>query len=40
MFNKVDYVMVNVSDISHSVAFYRNTLGLALKFESSGWSEF
>jgi lactoylglutathione lyase len=40
MFSKVDYVMVNVSDMSRSVAFYRDTLGLALKFESPGWSEF
>ena len=40
MFSKVDYVMVNVSDMSRSVAFYRDTLGLRLKFESPGWSEF
>jgi len=40
MFSKVDYVMVNVSDMRTSVAFYRDTLGLALKFESPGWSEF
>ena len=40
MFSKVDYVMVNVSDMGRSVAFYRDTLGLALKFESPGWSEF
>jgi lactoylglutathione lyase len=40
MFSKVDYVIVNVSDMSRSVAFYRDTLGLALKFESPGWSEF
>jgi lactoylglutathione lyase len=40
MFSKVDYVMVNVSDMSRSVAFYRDVLGLALKFESPGWSEF
>ena len=40
MFSKVDYVMVNVSDMRKSVAFYRDTLGLALKFESPGWSEF
>jgi lactoylglutathione lyase len=32
--------MVNVSDMSRSVAFYRDTLGLSLKFESPGWSEF
>jgi lactoylglutathione lyase len=40
MFTKVDYVMVNVSDMVRSVAFYRDTLGLPLKFESPGWSEF
>ncbi|PWT91059.1 MAG: hypothetical protein C5B54_06090 [Acidobacteria bacterium] len=40
MFNKVDYIMVNVSDMGRSVAFYRNVLGLSLKFESPGWSEF
>jgi lactoylglutathione lyase len=40
MFSKVDYVMVNVSDMSRSVAFYRDVLGLPLKFESPGWSEF
>src|SRR5262249_53335869 len=40
MFSKVDYVMVNVSDMSRSVAFYRDVLGLKLKFESPGWSEF
>ena len=40
MFSKVDYVMVRVSDMRRSVAFYRDTLGLPLKFESPGWSEF
>jgi lactoylglutathione lyase len=40
MFSKVDYVMVMVSDMRRSVAFYRDTLGLRLKFESPGWSEF
>jgi lactoylglutathione lyase len=40
MFAKVDYVMVHVSDMHRSVAFYRDTLGLRLKFESPGWSEF
>jgi lactoylglutathione lyase len=40
MFSKVDYVMVNVSDMRRSVLFYRDTLGLKLKFESPGWSEF
>jgi lactoylglutathione lyase len=40
MFSRVDYVMVNVSDMSRSVAFYRDILGLPLKFESPAWSEF
>jgi lactoylglutathione lyase len=40
MFNKVDYVMVNVSDMNRSVAFYGDTLGLSVKFESPSWSEF
>jgi lactoylglutathione lyase len=40
MFGKVDYIMVNVSDMRLSVAFYRDTLGLRLKFESPGWTEF
>jgi lactoylglutathione lyase len=40
MFSKVDYIMVNVLDMSRSVAFYRDILGLSLKFESPGWSEF
>jgi lactoylglutathione lyase len=40
MFSKVDYIMVNVADMSRSVAFYRDVIGLPLKFESPGWSEF
>jgi lactoylglutathione lyase len=40
MFSKVDYIMVNVSEMGRSVAFYRDTLGLTLKVESPGWSEF
>jgi hypothetical protein len=40
MFAKVDYIMVNVSDMSRSVAFYRDVLGLPLQFQSAGWSEF
>lgn len=40
MFSKVDYIMVNVSDMGRSVAFYRDTLGLPLKFQSPGWTEF
>lgn len=40
IFSKVDYIKVNVSDMSRSVAFYRDVLGLSLRFESPGWSEF
>ena len=32
--------MIFVSDMSRSVAFYRDVLGIPLKFESPGWSEF
>jgi lactoylglutathione lyase len=32
--------MVNVSDMCRSVAFYRDILGLPLKFESPAWTEF
>jgi lactoylglutathione lyase len=32
--------MVTVSDMTRSIRFYRDTLGLTLKFESPEWSEF
>lgn len=37
---KVDCAVVFVSDMKRAVAFYRDALGLPLKFESPGWSEF
>ena len=37
---KLNYAIVFVSDMSKSVAFYRDTLGLPLKFESPQWTEF
>ena len=40
MFNEVHYIMVTVSDMKRSIEFYRDKLGLPLKFESPGWSEF
>ncbi len=40
MFKQVDYVMVSVSDMARSVEFYRDKLGLQLKFESKDWTEF
>ena len=37
---RVNYAIVFVSDMKRSVSFYRDVLGLPLKFESPGWSEF
>jgi lactoylglutathione lyase len=40
MFKKLDYVMVIVSDMNRSVEFYRDKLGIPLKFQSQDWTEF
>ncbi|MEW6208983.1 MAG: VOC family protein [Acidobacteriota bacterium] len=40
MLRQVDYVIVMVSDMARSIEFYRDKLGLALKFESKEWTEF
>ena len=40
MFKQADYVMVTVSDMARSLKFYRDVLGLELKFGSKEWSEF
>jgi lactoylglutathione lyase len=40
MFSNIDYAMIIVSDMARSVEFYRDQLGLTLKFESPDWSEF
>jgi lactoylglutathione lyase len=37
---RVNYAIVFVSDMQRSVSFYRDVLGLPLKFESPEWSEF
>jgi len=37
---KIDYTIVFVSDMKRSVEFYRDVLGLPLKFESPDWTEF
>jgi lactoylglutathione lyase len=37
---RVNYAIVFVSEMKRSVAFYRDILGLPLKFESPGWTEF
>ena len=37
---RLNYAIVFVSDMKRSVSFYRDALGLALRFESPGWTEF
>ena len=37
---RIDYAIVFVSDMSRSVAFYRDIVGLPLKFETPHWTEF
>ncbi len=40
MFKQIDYTMVMVSDMARSIEFYRDKLGIPLKFESPDWTEF
>lgn len=37
---RLSYAIVFVSDMKRSVAFYRDVIGLPLKFDSPEWSEF
>jgi lactoylglutathione lyase len=37
---KLNYVIKFVGDMDRAVRFYRDVLGLPLKFQSPGWSEF
>ena len=37
---KLNYVIEFVADMDRAVRFYRDVLGLPLKFQSPGWSEF
>ena len=37
---RVNYTIVFVSDMKRAVSFYRDVLGLPLRFESPGWTEF
>ena len=37
---RVNYAMVFVSDMKGSVSFYRDAVGLPLRFESPHWTEF
>ena len=40
MATRLVYAIHYVADMDQAVAFYRDTLGLPLKFASPGWSEF
>jgi lactoylglutathione lyase len=40
MAQKMSYVIKFVANMDRAVSFYRDTLGLPLKFQSPGWSEF
>ena len=37
---RVNYAIVFVSDMKRAVSFYRDVIGLPLKLESPGWTEF
>lgn len=37
---RLTYAIVFVSDMERSTRFYRDALGLPLRFESPGWTEF
>lgn len=37
---RVNYAIIFVSDMKRSVSFYRDVLGLPLKYETPEWSEF
>jgi lactoylglutathione lyase len=37
---RVNYQIVYVSDMKRSISFYRDVLGIPLRFESPGWTEF
>lgn len=38
--NRLGVVMIYVSDMDRSIQFYRDTLGLPLRFRSPHWTEF
>jgi lactoylglutathione lyase len=37
---RISYAIIFVSDMARSVSFYRDVLGMALKFETPEWTEF
>ena len=40
MFTRLDYTIIIVSDMQRSVEFYRDKLGIPLKFQTPEWTEF
>jgi lactoylglutathione lyase len=40
MRSRVDYVVLYVEDLSASIDFYRDVVGMELKFEENGYAEF
>jgi predicted enzyme related to lactoylglutathione lyase len=40
MTTRLTYVMKFVADMDAAVAFYRDRVGLTLRFQSPGWTEF
>jgi catechol 2,3-dioxygenase-like lactoylglutathione lyase family enzyme len=36
---RLNYVVIFVTDMARAVAFYRDVIGLPLRFQSPGWSE-
>ncbi len=37
---KVNYIIIFVSDMKRSISFYRDILGIPLKYETPEWTEF
>jgi lactoylglutathione lyase len=40
MVKRIDTIILLVSDIGQSVSFYKDVIGIPLKFKSPGWAEF
>jgi lactoylglutathione lyase len=40
VFKQIDYVMIGVSKMDRSVEFYKDTLGMPLKYKTNEWTEF
>src|SRR2546421_6126101 len=40
MFKQIDYVMIGVSNMDQSVGFYKDALGMPLKYKTNEWTEF